>query len=74
MNRQQLEIDNTTKAERNTNSDGPTDERPRRNAGRSGYDDSDCAHRGALTMGRIVMIESLIVWLIIGAIAGWLAW
>jgi uncharacterized membrane protein YeaQ/YmgE (transglycosylase-associated protein family) len=47
--------------------------RRRRNAGRSGCDDSDCVCRDALTMGRIDMIESLIVWLIIGAIAGWLA-
>ena len=30
-------------------------------------------YRGAFTVGRMVVIESLIVWLIIGAIAGWLA-
>src|SRR6185369_5923259 len=74
VDRQRLEIDNTTRAERNTIWGTSTGEpQCRRNASRSGSDDSDREYRGDLQMGRIDMIESLIVWLIIGAIAGWLA-
>jgi uncharacterized membrane protein YeaQ/YmgE (transglycosylase-associated protein family) len=74
VDRQRLEIDNTTRAERNTTWGTSTGEpQCRRNASRSGSDDSDREYRGDLQMGRIDMIESLIVWLIIGAIAGWLA-
>src|SRR4029078_1202181 len=40
---------------------------------RSGSDGGDRGIPRRLTMRRMIMIESLIIWLIIGAIAGWLA-
>jgi uncharacterized membrane protein YeaQ/YmgE (transglycosylase-associated protein family) len=72
--RSQLQIDNATRADRNTTQDRSAGERRRkRDTWRCGSDGNDRGIPRRLTMGRMVMIESLIIWLIIGAIAGWLA-
>jgi uncharacterized membrane protein YeaQ/YmgE (transglycosylase-associated protein family) len=68
-----VNVDKQEQGERNATSDRPLGRNRRRHMPAGFHECGSRDQRGVWQPGGMVMLESIIVWLVVGAIAGWLA-